>query len=150
MRQPRITDEMFATVPALIARGLTKAEIAAQFGVMPSSLQVMCSQRRISLRKGGPLLKRLTLVYEELPLSDGVLKSLRGRAGDGQADRPAGQRSLGEDRQGRSLQGSAGRGGSACPVIDQDEVADQLENGQGDGDHGAEAAAWPRRQGDRA
>ncbi|HJY91667.1 MAG TPA: hypothetical protein VJ255_15375 [Candidatus Acidoferrum sp.] len=77
MRQPRITDEMFATVPALIARGLTKAEIAAQFGVMPSSLQVMCSQRRISLRKGGPLLKRLTLVYEELPLSDGVLKSLR-------------------------------------------------------------------------
>jgi hypothetical protein len=31
MRQPRITDEMFATVPALIARGLTKAEIAAQF-----------------------------------------------------------------------------------------------------------------------
>lgn len=59
---------MFATVPALIARGLTKAEIAAQFGVMPSSLQVMCSQRSISLRKGRPLLKRLTLVYEELPL----------------------------------------------------------------------------------
>jgi len=108
MRQPRITDEMFATVPALIARGLTKAAIAAQFGVMPSSLQVMCSHRSISLRKGGPLLKRLTLVDEELPLSDGVLKSLReARAGDGQADRPAGQRSLGEDRQRRSLQGSA-------------------------------------------
>jgi hypothetical protein len=44
MRQPRITDEMFATVPALIARGLTKAEIAVQFGLMLSSLQVMCSQ----------------------------------------------------------------------------------------------------------
>ena len=40
---------------------------------------VLCSQRGISLRKGGPRPKRtnLTLPDEPLPLSDGVLMSLR-------------------------------------------------------------------------
>jgi len=75
---------MFARIPAFLAEGLTKAEIAAMYGVSPGTLVVRCSQRGISLRRGGTLPKRtklpkggsLTLPDEPLPLSDGVLKSL--------------------------------------------------------------------------
>ena len=79
MRTSRITDDMFARIPALLLEGMTKAEIAAMYGVTLGTLVVLCSQRGISLRKGGPLPKRtnLTLPDEPLPLSDGVLKSLR-------------------------------------------------------------------------
>ena len=75
----RITDDMFARIPALLLGGTTKAEIAAMYGVTLGTLTVLCSQRGISLRKGGSLPKRsnLTLPDEPLPLSDGVLKSLR-------------------------------------------------------------------------
>ena len=70
-------------------RGTTNAEIAAMYGVKFSSLKVLCSQRGISLRKGGPLPPRnkLFLPDEPLPLSDGVLKSLR------EATRAMGKRS---------------------------------------------------------
>jgi hypothetical protein len=70
---------MFARIPALLLEGTTKAEIAAMYGVTLGTLVVLCSQRGISLRKGGSLPKRtnLTLPDEPLPLSDGVLKSLR-------------------------------------------------------------------------
>ena len=79
MRTSRITDDRFARIPALLLDGMTKDEIAAMYGVKLSSLKVLCSQRGISLRKGGPLPRRtyLTLPDEALPLSDGVLKSLR-------------------------------------------------------------------------
>ena len=75
----RITDEMYARIPALLEQGMTKTEIAAMYGVKLGSLKVFCSQRGISLRKGGPLPKRtkLTLPDEPLPLSDDVLRSLR-------------------------------------------------------------------------
>ena len=75
----RITDDMFAHIPTLLLKGTTKAEIAALYGVTLGTLAVLCSRRGISLRKGGPLLKRanLTLLDEPLPLSDGVLKLLR-------------------------------------------------------------------------
>ena len=75
----RITDEMYARIPALLEQGMTQTEIAAMYGVKFSSLKVLCSQRAISLRKGGPLPPRTKLVLpdEPLPLSDGVLKSLR-------------------------------------------------------------------------
>ena len=81
----RITDDMFARIPTLLLEGTTKAEIATMYGVKLSTLVVLCSRRGISLRKGGPLPKRtkpfkrtnLTLPDEPLPLSDGVLKSLR-------------------------------------------------------------------------
>jgi len=84
MNRSRITDDMFARIPAFLAEGLTKAEIAAMYGVSPGTLVVRCSQRGISLRRGGTLPKRtklpkggsLTLPDEPLPLSDGVLKSL--------------------------------------------------------------------------
>ena len=79
MRMSRITDDMFARIPVLLLEGMTKAEIAAMYGVTPGSLAVLCSQRGISLRKVGLLPKRtkLTLTDQPLPLSDGVLKSLR-------------------------------------------------------------------------
>jgi hypothetical protein len=78
---------MFARVPELLLEGMAKDEIAAMYGVTLSTLVVMCCRRGISLRKGGPLSKRsngplpkrtnLSLPDEPLPLSDGVLKSLR-------------------------------------------------------------------------
>jgi hypothetical protein len=79
MRTSRITGNMFARIPALLLEGKTKAEIAAMYGVTLGTLVVLCSQRGISLRKGGPRpkLTNLTLPDEPLPLSDGVLKSLR-------------------------------------------------------------------------
>ena len=82
MRTSRITDDMFARIPALLHEGMTKDEIAAMYGVTRDTLTVMCSQRGISLRKGGVLPNRikLTLPDEPLPLSDGVLQSLRAAA----------------------------------------------------------------------
>ena len=85
MNRSRITHDMFARIPALLVEGKTKAEIAAMYGVTLGSLAVLCCRRGISLRKGGSLPKRtkspkrtnLTLPDEPLPLSDGVLKSLR-------------------------------------------------------------------------
>ena len=78
MNGSRITDEI-ARIPALLLEGMTEDEIAAMYGVTPGTLVVLCSQRGISLRRGGSLRKRtnLTLLDEPLPLSEGVLKSLR-------------------------------------------------------------------------
>jgi hypothetical protein len=45
MRTSRITDEMFARIPALLLEGMTKDEIAAMYGVTPGTLAVRCSQR---------------------------------------------------------------------------------------------------------
>ena len=70
MKPPQVTDELYARIPALLKQGMTKAEIAAMFGVKLSTLVVLCSRRGISLRKNGP--RKLVL-----PLSDDLLKSLR-------------------------------------------------------------------------
>jgi hypothetical protein len=35
MNRSRITDDMFARIPALLSEGMTKNEIAAMFGVTP-------------------------------------------------------------------------------------------------------------------
>ena len=61
MNRSRITDDMFARIPALLLEGMTKAEIAAIYGVTPGTLVVRCSQRGISLRRGGTLPKRTKL-----------------------------------------------------------------------------------------
>ena len=55
---------MFARVPALLLEGMTKAEIAAMYGVTPGTLVVLCSQCGISLRKGGARPKRTKLAYQ--------------------------------------------------------------------------------------
>ena len=72
MKPSRITDEMYARIPALLEQGTTKGDIAAMYGVTTGTLTVHCSRRGISLRKGGPRPRKLVL-----PLSDDVLKSLR-------------------------------------------------------------------------
>jgi len=81
MRRCRVTDEMYAAIPGLIAQGLSHFEIAAQFGVKPNSLKVLCSQRSISLRKhrlpGTTLRKCRPPRMTQLPLDDEVLRSLR-------------------------------------------------------------------------
>ena len=78
--RPKISEEMYAAITTLMAEGKTKHEIAAMYGVKLSTLVVLCSRRRISLRKGGPQPKRTNLTLPDEPplaLSDGVLKSLR-------------------------------------------------------------------------
>jgi hypothetical protein len=54
MKPPRITDEAYARIPALLEQGMTKVEIAAMYRVTLGSLKVFCSHRGISLRRGGP------------------------------------------------------------------------------------------------
>ena len=79
MKTSRITDDMFARIPALLFQGQGRAEIAAMYGVTLGTLAVRCCQRGISLRKGGALPKPTKLPKHTnltLPLSDGVLKSL--------------------------------------------------------------------------
>jgi Helix-turn-helix domain of resolvase len=90
MRPRRITDEKYARIPALLEQGMRRAEIAAMYGVTPGTLAVLCSQRGISLRKGGPRRRKLVLSDEPLPLSNYVLKSLHEAArslGKGSTDR---------------------------------------------------------------
>ena len=58
MRTSRITDDMFARIPALLLEGMTKDEIAAMYGVTPGTLVVRCSQRGISLRRHGISLRK--------------------------------------------------------------------------------------------
>ena len=53
MKPSQITDEMYASIPALLEQGKTKTEIAAMWGVKLGTLKVFCSQRGISLRNGG-------------------------------------------------------------------------------------------------
>jgi hypothetical protein len=53
-----LTDEKFDTIQGLIAEGKTTIEIAALFGVTPGTLKVYCSNRSISLRRGGRLQRR--------------------------------------------------------------------------------------------
>ena len=81
----RITD--LSSVPSLIEQGLTKYQIADRFGITVGSLTVMCSKRRISLRKGGRL-KPAGTVTMPLPISLAAMMSLRqaaiARGGDTQ------------------------------------------------------------------
>ena len=70
---------MYAHIPALLEQGRSTTEIAELYGVKRGTLKVFCSQRGVSLRKGGPRppLAKLVLPDEPLPLSNDVLRSLR-------------------------------------------------------------------------
>jgi hypothetical protein len=75
MKTSRINDDMFARIPALLLDGTTKAEIAAMYGVTLGTLAGLCSQRGISLRKGG---SRITDdMFARIPalLLDGTTKA---------------------------------------------------------------------------
>ncbi|MBR1125406.1 hypothetical protein JQ628_28060 [Bradyrhizobium lablabi] len=72
-----LTPEVLAGIPALIAQGMGKAEIAERLGCKQSTLKVRCSNAGISLRER----KRIGLRGgETLTLSHEALASLKVRA----------------------------------------------------------------------
>ena len=77
-----LTQEKYDSVPALLQQGLDHNEIAALFGVTPASLQVLCSNRGISLRRGGARQPRryLSLLEAPLNLNKATLVALRAKA----------------------------------------------------------------------
>ena len=81
-RRTILTPEMYAEIPTLIERGLTKVDIAQRFGVTLGTLAVQCSRRGISLRRGGSLGRKRTLTLPEAPLdlSDVTMTALRKKA----------------------------------------------------------------------
>jgi hypothetical protein len=81
MANKKLTDEIFAQIPAMVAQGLNKVEIAAKFDVKPSTLQVQCCRKGISLRRGGKREPLVTLsLPSPLPLSGKTLLLLRAAA----------------------------------------------------------------------
>ena len=48
MNRLRVTDDMFARIPALLLEGTTTAEIAATYGVTVGTLVVLCSRRAVN------------------------------------------------------------------------------------------------------
>ena len=76
-RRAILTPQVLADVPAMIAQGLRKSEIAELLGCKASTLQVRCSMAGISLRGT----KRIRLGRgDQLTLSDLALAGLRARA----------------------------------------------------------------------
>ena len=73
MTKPRITKEMYASIPTLLAEGNNRQQIAKLFGVTLNNLAVLCSRRGISLRHGGPVRRRTMLSV----LTDNTVASLR-------------------------------------------------------------------------
>jgi hypothetical protein len=76
------TDEKLAEIPALLEQGLTRAQIAEQFGGKVNSLQVVCSKKGISLWRQDRSRKPVELPDVELTiwLKDQTLERLRQRA----------------------------------------------------------------------
>jgi hypothetical protein len=81
MPTKKLTHEIYGLIPALVAQGKTKAEIAETYGVKPGTLMVQCSRRGISLRKGGKHEPRVSLsLPTPLQLSDKTMLALRAAA----------------------------------------------------------------------
>lgn len=83
-RKHKISEEMFAAIPGMIAEGWTRIQIAAFFETTESSLQVQCCRRRISLwRKDRPSnVPKLKIAENEAPLNlhNDYLRSLKAAA----------------------------------------------------------------------
>ena len=77
-----LTQDKYDSIPELVEQGLNRGEIAKQLGVTPSTLQVQCSRRGISLRRGGPLGRKrnLSLPDAQLELGEPILAALRAKA----------------------------------------------------------------------
>jgi hypothetical protein len=69
MRRIILTKDVLDSIPALVEQGMNKAEIAARLGCTTNTLQVQCSRRKISLRKGGPRVPRQLKVPPEAKLT---------------------------------------------------------------------------------
>ena len=92
----KISEDMFAAIPDMVAAGVTRDQIATMYEVTTNTLQVLCSRRGISLRKP-PERKRVCHKRRlyinrvlSVSLSDNVLASLEeaanmfGKAGPAQ------------------------------------------------------------------
>jgi len=79
---PKITPEMYANIPALLAEGLDRKQIAERFGVSWNNLQVQCCKRGISLRnpKRSAPIRKIALQDERLPLGYSKLQALQDKA----------------------------------------------------------------------
>ena len=76
-----ITDEMYASIPTLLADGYDRKQIAEMFGTKWQTLQVMCCKRNISLRhRDRPKLQKLALPPEPINLSPPRRRVLHDRA----------------------------------------------------------------------
>jgi len=65
----KISDEMYASIPGLLAEGYDRKQIAEMFGTSWQSLQVMCCRRGIPLRhRDRPKMRKLSLPPEPLNL----------------------------------------------------------------------------------
>ena len=82
MSRPRITQEMYDSIPTLLDQGIGKAEIAQRFGVTPSTLVVQCSRRGVSLSRHGRRLRARNLILPDAPLDleQPVMAKLREQA----------------------------------------------------------------------
>jgi hypothetical protein len=82
MTNLRITDEMYDRIPQWVEEGMKVVEIAKMIGVRPTTLQVQCSRRGISLRKGGRAFPRTQFVMpvQPLPLNEAAVELLRKEA----------------------------------------------------------------------
>ena len=78
MRPRLVTDEMYASIPTLLEQGMNTFTIAERFGVTVNSLKVLCSARRISLRRNRkcPRSPRPTTVQLPLSVSLDLARSL--------------------------------------------------------------------------
>jgi hypothetical protein len=70
-----LTRSVLATIPAMVARGMSREQIAAELGCKLPTLQVRCSQSRISLRRDRP-----ANMYTTIRLDREVLTMLHDRA----------------------------------------------------------------------
>ena len=74
----KITEEMYAMIPDLLAAGKDRKQIAEQFGVTVNNLQVNCSNRSISLRSDAARGPKPKIIMDiSLRLHERVVESLR-------------------------------------------------------------------------
>lgn len=72
-----LTKQVLATIPAMVAQGLRRNDIAERLGCKPGTLQVRCSQNGISLRPG---IRQPSEWYTTVRLNRAAIAMLRERA----------------------------------------------------------------------
>lgn len=76
-----MTQEMYDSIPQLLAEGLDRQQIAERFGTTTASLQVQCCRRGISLRRADrPKLQKLRLDAMPIVLRDKRVLQMKAQA----------------------------------------------------------------------
>jgi hypothetical protein len=78
-----MTTRDYHKIPQMLQQGLTKAEIAAHYGIKVTSLESICYRRCVSLRKGG---YRRTVPVRLKPHLLAKLRSFAERRGTTESD----------------------------------------------------------------